>query len=86
MNYKYSEIKKSLFTEEGIDTIIKIRDNAFRLIGVAGCCTLGNAIEGTTGDSWLSLAAVDFLVERGDLHKVDGTYGSITQNQILRKG
>lgn len=81
MPYDYRAEKASLFTEQGADTLLKVRDEAFRLIDLAGACTISKAIAKATGNTWTMLAAVDFLVERGELRRVQ--VNGPTQDQLL---
>lgn len=68
--YKYEEMKKSLFTEEGMDTYLLIRDNAKHLIEKAGCVRMQEAISVASGNSWLMLACVDRMVEKNELREI----------------
>lgn len=80
--YNYQKEKGSLYSDEGMDLYIKIRDNTIKLIKTSGCATLGNIIHGNTGDSFMMLVCVDRLVEKGILKEVghigkNGTSGKI---------
>lgn len=68
--YEYRELRSKLFTEEGSLMFTAIRDHVKRLIRDAGACTMGAAIRGVTGDSWMMLACVDRLVELGELREI----------------
>lgn len=68
--YKYEEQKQKLFTEEGMGMLIKIRDKAKSLFKTAGAARMQEIISGTTGDSWLMLACVDWLVEKGEIKEL----------------
>lgn len=83
MGYRYEDQKANLFTEHGADILLSVRDEAKRLIQVAGACTAAKAMSAATGDSWTMLAALDYMVERGELLRVtakDETWG---QNQVF---
>lgn len=70
MSYVYSELKPRLFTEEGSVLFTAIRDRVKALCRQAGAVSMGKAISGSCGDSWLMLACVDRLVELGELREV----------------
>ena len=66
--YSYEEIKPQLFTESGVKVLIQMRDSVDKKIEFAGAVTSGAAMDGVGGgDAWLMLAALDYLVETGEL-------------------
>lgn len=69
MSYSYTEERPKLFTEEGQEAFLKIRDNAHRLIRLSGAATMGKLMIGS-GDTWVLMACVHRLVERGELTSV----------------
>lgn len=71
MSYNYTEQRSFVFTEEGQETFLKIRDNAFKLIAKAGCAKMGNLMNAAGGDSWNRIACVDRLVEVGELREIN---------------
>lgn len=81
--YKYDDLRPSLFTEEGFNKLIAIRDRAFELINISGACTVDKAITAVGGDSWIRLAAVDYLIERGDLKRVTEGLPLMGQDHVL---
>lgn len=82
--YNYKIQKREIFTEDGLVMFTKIRDNAFKLISLAGCARMGEIIAGNTGDSWTMLACVDRLVETGEIREIK--YGDCAgQNRIFIK-
>jgi hypothetical protein len=81
MSYDYKIHRAGLFTEDGIEIVIKIRDNARHLLEQAGAFQACKAWEGVMGDSWTMLAALDYLVEKGELRKLT-KYG-FGQDQIF---
>lgn len=85
MAYSYEVEKRALFTQEGVDRVMKVRDKAIRLLGAAGAVQAGRLLLGT-GTSWEMMAAVDFLVERGDLVYFTGVHSTAWQHQILIAG
>lgn len=70
MSYDYAEERPGLFTEVGIATYIAIRDNAVYLLKTAGAFKAEKAFENATGSSWLMLAALDYMVEKGEIREV----------------
>lgn len=69
MSYNYADQRPSLFTESGQVMFLAIRDNAKRLLSLAGAFTCGQVIRGCSGDSWQMLACVDRLVELGEIRE-----------------
>ena len=70
MSYSYEKERQSIFTEDGIQMLMKIRDNVKRLADISGAFTVGRAISNTTGDSWQMLACLDYLEETSEIRKV----------------
>lgn len=66
--YKYEEQKKELYTESGLKILLSMRDAARKKLADAGAFR-ADAIF-TTGDSWTMLAALDFMVEEGEIQEV----------------
>ena len=70
MSYNYKEQRAELFTEEGVSVLLAVRDEAKRLIAISGAFNAEKAIRKASGSSWTMLAALDFMVERGELVRV----------------
>ena len=70
--YNYQNERPTLFTEEGMKMVLKIRDNVDRLLKEAGAVRSQEAQRGVTGDGWTMLAALDYLVETRYLVEVTG--------------
>ena len=70
MAYDYRTERAKLFTEDGVKMLTKIRDNVKRLLAEAGAVASGAALRAVTGDSWTMLAALDYLVEQGEIKEV----------------
>lgn len=66
--YNYQKEKESLFTEQGFETLSKVRDKAKALIESSGSFMAGKAFAG--GDCWQSMAALDYLLEKGEIREV----------------
>lgn len=83
--YNYQTEKKRLFTEEGQEMFIKIRDKAKALLEVAGCFRM-DAVMKTTGDTWMMLACVDRMVEMKEIVEVTAGQMVAGQNRIFTAG
>lgn len=70
MSYAYETERPAFFTESGQVMFLKIRDNANRLISLAGAARFQEITKDVSGDSWTMLACVDRLVELGELREV----------------
>jgi hypothetical protein len=72
MSYDYKIEKKKLFTEENQVTFLKVRDNVFKLLKIAGAFNGTYAFKGVVDSttSWEMLAMIDRLVELGDIKEV----------------
>jgi hypothetical protein len=68
--YNYQTEKPKIFTEDGQEQFLKIRDKVQQLLNQSGAVMLQNAISGVCGDSWLHLACVDRLVELGEIREI----------------
>ena len=71
--YNYQTEKSRIFTEDGQETFLKIRDKVQQLLKQSGAVMMQNVISGVTGDSWLHLACVDRLVELKEIVEVTGS-------------
>ncbi len=83
--YDYKTERKELFTESGVETLTIIRDNARRLLAEAGAFTAEKAMKGCTGSSWTMLAAIDYLVEKGEIRRVTEQGSTWGQYQVFTK-
>lgn len=66
--YNYTEEKPKLFTDEGQRKFLEVRDKAKELLKLAGAFRMQEVMG--TGDSLVSLACVDRLVELGEICEV----------------
>lgn len=83
MSYDYQTERPGLFTESGCKMLIQIRDNAKRLIGVAGAVRMDKVMLGVFGDSWTMLACVDYLVETGELRELTPPGSRAGQHRVF---
>lgn len=72
MAYDYQTERPGLFTEEGVAMLAAIRDETRRRIGLAGAVRWQEAVGTATGDTWLMLACIGYMVEKGEIRKVTG--------------
>jgi hypothetical protein len=70
MSYVYTEERPRLFDEDGVEVLSKVRRNVQRALEVAGAVRAMEAMTGVTGDDWLMLAALDYMVEKGEIREV----------------
>lgn len=70
MSYAYILERERLFTEEGARILLGVRTKVQRLLHEAGAVRSQEAMSGITGDVWLMLAALDYLVEAGEIREV----------------
>lgn len=68
--YNYQNEKQRIFTEDGQEMFLKIRDKVQHLLKQSGAVMMQNAISGVTGDSWMMLACVDRLVELKKIREI----------------
>ncbi len=68
--YNYQDWRHGIFTEEGQVVFLKIRDNAQRLLKVAGAFKHTYAYTGITSDNYTMAACIDRLVELGEIVEV----------------
>lgn len=68
--YNYKEQRNFVFTEEGQETFLKIRDKVHNTIKIAGAIRMDSAIEGSSGNSWALMACVDRLVELKEIVEI----------------
>lgn len=67
MSYDYKKQRNELFTEQGVKVLTAVRDEAFRLLHISGAFMAQKVL---TGDSWTAHAALDYMVELGELFEV----------------
>ncbi|MHA1170356.1 MAG: hypothetical protein ACTSRU_21215 [Candidatus Hodarchaeales archaeon] len=83
--YDYQDYKPELFKEENQEMFLKIRDGIAATIQIAGCITMGKAIDFGNGDPWLRMAMVDRLVEVGEIIEVKRPQDVAGQHRIFIK-
>ena len=83
--YDYETEKPKLFTDDGQRKFLKIRDNVNRFLSEAGAFSMGKAMVGIGGDSWLMMACVDRLVELCEIREVGRGANCPGQHRIFVK-
>lgn len=71
--YNYETEKKHIFTEDGQEMFLSIRDNVHRILKLAGAITMGTAMscgKVTCGTTWEMMACVDRLVELEEIVEI----------------
>lgn len=81
--YDYEKMKPSLFTEEGVEMLMSIRDRVRHLSELAGAFSAGAAIRDETGDTWQMLACVDRLVETGEIRELTDPSSVWAQHRVF---
>jgi hypothetical protein len=76
MPYDYKIEKDALFTEQGVEVLMQVRDRANKLIFMAGACTADKVIRTISGNSWTMLAALDYMEEKGEIECIHEGYRS----------
>ncbi len=84
--YDYKKERSKLFTEEGVVLFTKIRDRVVRLLRESEAFTSGAAVRGATGDTWMTLACVDRLVELGEIKEVTDPTRVRGQDRVFVSG
>lgn len=70
MSYDYADERPKLFTERGVEALSEVRRNVARALAAGGAVMAAKAIAGAPGDTWIQLAALDYMVEKGELREV----------------
>lgn len=70
-----------MFTEEGQNMFLKVRDNVKRLLNETGAFQMQKAFKNVYGDSWLQLACIDRLVELREIVCIPNQT-CMTQNKV----
>ena len=72
--YRYADLKDELFTDEGQKTFLKIRDAVHKILVIAGAVRMQEVMSAAgVGDSWVTQACVDRLVELGEIREITQT-------------
>jgi hypothetical protein len=80
--YSYTELRPDLFTERGVEALTAVRRNVGKALALAGAVRAQEAWRGVTGDSWLMLACLDYMVEKHEIREVSPE-GSPGQHRLF---
>lgn len=83
MSYDYQNERPALFTESGVEILLQVRKRVAKKLAVAGAVRFDRATDGITGDSWTMLAAMDYLVEKGELREVTAPGSCMGQHRVF---
>jgi len=83
--YSYKEQRKEIFTESGVSMLLKMRDNINKKLDVAGAVCAGKAMENISGDTWVMLAILDYLIEINELVEVTQEMECRGQDKIFTR-
>lgn len=84
MSYNYQAERPKLFTDEGVKLILHVLTNVTTLCAQSGVCTVDKAMRGITGDSWMTLAAFDYLQELDKIVRVPQRTAVAGRDEICR--
>jgi len=70
MAYDYQTERPRLFTDDGQRKFLQVRDKVAAMLDESGAVMHGNLR--LTGDSWLTLACVDRMIELGEIVEITG--------------
>ena len=85
MSYNYQAERSNLFTEEGAEILTAMRDKCRQMIKQSGAFVASRAVGSVTGNCWVMLAALDYMVEKGELERVMQP-GVWAQHEIYKAG
>lgn len=83
--YDYLKEREKIFTEDGQEMFLKIRDNTKKLLDTAGAASLGKMINCCTGDVWVMIACVDRMIELGEIKEITNAHAVWAQNRVFVK-
>ena len=83
MPYTYSEMRPELFTEMGAEVLTKVRRNVEQALAVGGAVRAQEAWRHVGGDSWKQIAALDYMVEKGEIREVTDQAAVFAQHRVF---
>ena len=84
--YDYKKEREKIFTDDGQKLFLEIRDRVHRLLNLSGAVRMNEAIHGSCGDSWETLACVDRLVELEEIREIGQQAEVVAQHRIFISG
>lgn len=83
--YKYEEQREDLFTENGLKMIMAMHGRALALIAHSGAAMAQNIMSSVSGDTWMMLACLDYLVETKVIREIEQRNECAGQHRIFVK-
>ena len=83
--YDYNIEKPRIYTDQGIATLLKIRDRFAHHFETSGSVKLINVINDITGSNWFHIACVEYLAEIGDIIEITNKEKCATQDRVFVK-
>ena len=71
MGYSYEKERENIFTEDGVKFLMKVIIAAESLERTKGVVIVDDVQQIVSGDTWDSLACIDYLCEQGMLHELE---------------
>jgi hypothetical protein len=84
VSYVYAEQRANLFTEAGVEVLTEVRRNVERALKAAGAFRVEEVM--AVGDSWTVLAAIDYMVEKGEIREVTDREKVWGQHRVFVRG
>lgn len=81
MPYDYATQRKVLFTESGFKTYNEVRDEALRILDLAGAFRASSVMK--SGDTWTILAVLDYMVETKQLIELTNEHQVRAQDRVF---
>lgn len=81
--YKYQEEKQKIFTEQGQEDFIKIRDRVIILLSTAGAFKMVKALGIAGSDTFFMQACIDRMVELGELREITNSKNVWGQDRVF---
>lgn len=86
MEYNYLQEKPTLFTLNGADTLLNVRDNAQQLLRAKGAFTIEEVTHDCIGEMNTQLAALDYLIERRMIQRAPNPVGPSDHGYLFIAG
>ena len=83
-NYNYEYMRHELFNEDGVELLMKMRDISSKLLFQAGAYTFEKVTRTIKEDTWMMMAALDYMVERREIKVVYEPANTL--NRVYTKG
>lgn len=84
--YVYAEQRPALFTESGVEMLTSVRRAVEKALKLAGAVRAQEALSAASGDTWVQLAVLDYLVEKGEIREITTRDGLAAQHRVFVAG